>query len=153
MARLDQLVVTLPHNRRADAQVRHFVVPTDQPVDNGGDDSAPTPYETFLASIGACVGVTVQGFCAKRGLAFEGIRVVQRNHFGDDGILAGADIDVELPPDFPEKYREAVLRVAGQCSVKRAIAAQPRFEVRAVERGASPTEAAHPEAHPAAHTP
>ena len=45
--------------------------------------------------------------------------------------LPGGDFEVRLPATFPEKYREAVFRVIEQCSVKRAIAAQPRFAVRA----------------------
>jgi putative redox protein len=37
-----------------------------------------------------------------------------------------------VPASFPEKYREALVRVADQCSVKRAIQAQPVFQVRTV---------------------
>jgi putative redox protein len=40
-----------------------------------------------------------------------------------------------VPPSFPEKYRDALVRVADQCAVKKAIQAQPRFDVRAVVAG------------------
>ena len=39
------------------------------------------------------------------------------------------DFELQLPPTFPEKYRDAVVKVAEQCSVKRAIVAQPGFTV------------------------
>ena len=71
-------------------------------------------------------------------LPFEGIRIIERPTFGPDGVLASVELDIELPPSFPEKYREALVRVAEQCSVKRAIAAQPAFTVRAVKKGPHP---------------
>lgn len=124
-----ELIITLPGKRRVDAAFGHHVVHTDQPLDNGGEDTAPSPFNLFLAALGTCAGIFVQGFCAKRNLPYEGIRLVQRPSYGPDGTLTAVDIDILLPPDFPENYREAVARVAEQCSVKKAIAAQPRFTV------------------------
>ncbi len=135
MATPFEILVTLPGGRRVDAQVGHHVVHTDQPASNGGEDTAPAPFELFLASIGTCAGIFVQGFCAKRGIPFEGIRIVERSRFDEGGALAGVDLDIEVPPGFPEKYHEALVRVADQCSVKRAIHAQPSFQVRTVTAG------------------
>jgi putative redox protein len=135
MAGESQIVVTFPGGKRVDAQVGAHVVRTDQPVQAGGEDSAPTPFALFAASMATCAGIFVVGFCQKRGLSTEGIRVVERLHHGEDGVLAGVDLDIEVPASFPEKYRDALVRVADQCSVKRAIQAQPRFEVRTVVAG------------------
>ena len=129
-----QIVVTLPGGRRVDAQVGAHVVRTDQPRDNGGTDSAPSPYQLFLAAIGTCAGIFVEGFCTKRGISTEGIRIVERPRSDPEtGVLVAVELDLEVPPGFPEKYREALVRVVDGCSVKRAILAQPRFEVRTVE--------------------
>jgi len=124
-----EILVTLPGGRRVDAQVGAHVVHTDQPRSNGGEDSAPSPFDLFLASLGTCAGIFVQGFCAARGLPTDGIRIRERATFSDDGVLAAVHLDLELPATFPEKYRAAVAKVAEQCSVKRAIAAQPAFTV------------------------
>ena len=132
MAGASEIMVTLPGGRRVEARVGAHVVRTDQPRDHGGEDTAPSPFEHFLASIGTCAGIFVQGFCQKRGLPFERIRILERPGYAADGTLTGVDLDIQVPPDFPEKYREALVRVADQCSVKKAIAAQPRFAVRAV---------------------
>ena len=131
MSNHDPIVITLPGGRRVDAQVGTHTIHTDQPRDNGGEDLAPAPYDVFLASIGACAGIFVQGFCAKRDIPTGGIRIVERPSFGADGELTEVDLELQLPPSFPEKYRDAVVKVAAQCSVKRAIAAQPKFIVRA----------------------
>lgn len=125
-----EIVVTLPGGRRIDAQIGSHVIHTDQPLDNGGDDTASSPFELFLASVGTCAGIFVQGFCQKRGLPFEKIRIIERPSFDDSGALRSVDLDVQLPSDFPEKYRDALVRVVDQCSVKRAIQAQPEFRVQ-----------------------
>jgi putative redox protein len=135
MASATEIVVTLPGQRRVDARLGPHLVRTDQPLDNGGEDTAPSPFQLFLAAIGTCAGIFVQGFCAKRGISTEGIRIVERPRVDADGTLLGVDLDIEVPPSFPEKYRDALVRVADQCSVKRAIEARPRFEVRAVAAG------------------
>jgi putative redox protein len=128
-----ELVVTLPGGKKVDAHLGGHVVRTDQPVSNGGEDSAPSPFNLFLAAIGTCAGIYVAGFCQKRGLPTEGIRLVQRSHLDPEtGALARVEIDIELPSGFPEKYRDALVRVADQCAVKKAIQAQPVFDVKTV---------------------
>lgn len=132
MAGASEIVVTFPGGKRVDASVGGHVVHTDQPVEGGGQDSHPTPFALFAASLGTCAGIFVVGFCQKRGLPTDGIRIVERLRFAEDGALAGVDLDIEVPASFPEKYRDALVRVADQCSVKRAIQAQPAFQVRTV---------------------
>jgi ribosomal protein S12 methylthiotransferase accessory factor len=128
-----ELVVTLPGGKRVDTQIGPHVIRTDQPASNGGEDTAPSPFNLFLAAIGTCAGIYVAGFCQKRGLPTDGIRLVQRNAFDrETGTLTGVEIDVEVPAGFPEKYLDALVRVADQCAVKKAIQAQPPFRVRAV---------------------
>jgi ribosomal protein S12 methylthiotransferase accessory factor len=126
-----EIVVTLPGGKRVDARVGNHVVRTDQPVAGGGEDSAPSPFNVFLAAIGTCAGIYVAGFCQKRGLPTDGIRLRQRSEVDrETGVLTRVEIDIEVPPSFPERYLEALVRVADQCAVKKAIQAQPVFEVR-----------------------
>lgn len=144
MATTSEIVITLPGGRRVDALIGGHVVRTDQPKDNGGEDTAPSPFNLFLASLGTCAGIFVQGFCAKRDIPTEDIVLKERPSYSPEGVLTAVDIDIELPADFPEKYREAVVRVASECSVKRAIAAQPSFTVKAAPATAtSNPEVAH----------
>jgi ribosomal protein S12 methylthiotransferase accessory factor len=132
----DVIVITLPGGRRVDATVRGHRIQTDQPVAAGGLDDAPSPYELFLSSIGACAGIFVQGFCAKRGIDPSQVRILERPRHAPDGTLQAVELAIEVPPGFPTKYYEALTRVVEQCSVKRAIAAQPSFVV-AVREGES----------------
>lgn len=129
MSASKDIVVTLSGGRRIDATIGHHVLRTDQPVDNGGEDTAPSPFELFLASIGTCAGIFVQGFCAARAIPFEGIRILERPKYDETRTMVAVELELELPPGFPERYRDALLKVIDGCSVKRAIAAQPKFLV------------------------
>ena len=135
MASTTEIMVTLPGGRRVDAQVGRHIIHTDQPISNGGEDASPAPFDLFLASIGACAGIFVQGFCAKRGIPYEKIRILERPEYDANGMLHAVDFHIQLPSAFPEKYREALVRVVEQCSVKRAIQARPTFRVQTVVGG------------------
>lgn len=127
------ITVTFPGGKRVDAGVAGRHIPTDQPVAGGGEGSAPEPFHLFLASLATCAGIYVLGFCQARGIPTAGLSLVQHHDFDPETKrLTGVTMDVGLPPDFPEKYRAAVLRAAENCKVKKTIEAPPRFEVRAV---------------------
>lgn len=125
------MTITFSGGKKVDASFRGFTVKTDQPAQAGGDGSAPEPFMMFLASIGTCAGIYVLGFCQARGIPTDGIKLVQHNEWNPETHkLAKVGIEIQVPADFPEKYRTAVQRAADQCAVKRTIADPPEFEVR-----------------------
>ena len=121
-----EIIVDFPGGARVDAHFGPFTIHTDQPPQS----SAPTPFATFLASIGACAGIYVLGFCRQRGLPTEGVRLIQ--HVETDPLthmVGRIELEIQLPPDFPEKYKAAVVRAAEQCAVKKHFEQPPRIEV------------------------
>ena len=112
---------TFPGDTRVEGRVGSFTVLTDQPP----DASAPTPFTLFLMSIGACAAYYVLAFCRQRGISTEGICVVQDTDAGASGLVERIALTIELPPEFPEKYRAAVIRAAEQCSVKKHLESPP----------------------------
>jgi putative redox protein len=122
--------VSFPGGKRVNAQAGEFEIETDQPEELGGAGSAPGPYDLFLASLATCAGIYVLGFCQARGIPTEGLRLTQRNDFDPDSkLVRRVRIELHLPPDFPEKYRAAIVRTAEGCKVKKTLAAPPVFEV------------------------
>lgn len=107
--------MSFPGGHRVDVAVGGFTIPTDQPPDAG----APSPFTLFLASIGACAGYYALEFCQARGISSDGLRVTQQAAKGADGLVHDVDITVEVPDDFPPKYRSAILRAVDRCAVKR----------------------------------
>lgn len=125
-----EMEITFPGGARVDASFGGLTVKTDQPVQAGGAGSAPSPFATFLASIGTCAGIYVLGFCQKRGLPTEGLKLVQRIESNPvTGMIGKITLDIQLPPGFPEKYRDAVIKSAEQCAVKKHLERPPVFEV------------------------
>ena len=125
-----EMEITFPGGARVDANFGGMTVKTDQPVQGGGQGSAPTPFATFLASIGTCAGIYVLGFCQQRGIPTDGIKIVQRMQSDrTTGLVGQIDLEIQLPPDFPEKYKTAVIRSAEQCAVKKHLEHPPTFNV------------------------
>jgi ribosomal protein S12 methylthiotransferase accessory factor len=124
------MIIDFPGGSRVDAHFGAFTVRTDQPAHGGGDESAPTPFATFLASIGTCAGIYVLGFCRQRGLPTDGLRLVQSLEVDPaTGMVAKVQLDIQVPAGFPEKYRAALIRSAEQCAVKKHLEHPPVFEV------------------------
>ena len=124
------MIIDFPEGLRVDAHFGPHTVQTDQPDGNGKTGIAPTPFATFLASIGTCAGIYVLGFCKQRGLPTDGIRIIQRmrsNPF--TGLVGKVELEIQVPADFPEKYHAALVRAADQCAVKKHFENPPEFDV------------------------
>ncbi len=110
-----------------------FVVRTDQPQEDGGDGSAPSPFDLFLASIGACAGFFIQAFCQKRGIDMTGLELTQQMEWDEAShLVKQVRLDLRLPSAFPEKYREGILSAANLCTVKRHLQQPPDVMIRIV---------------------
>jgi ribosomal protein S12 methylthiotransferase accessory factor len=127
------IAVTFPGGKRVDAAFGEWVVRTDQPVELGGNGTAPAPFDFFVASLATCAGIYVLGFCQVRGIPTDGMRLIQHNRFDPaTHQLQAVDLEILLPPSFPEKYRDAVIRAAEGCKVKKVLSAPPAISVRAM---------------------
>ncbi len=127
-----EIAVSFPGGARVDAHFDSFAVATDQPVAFGGESSAPSPFELFLASLATCAGVYVQGFCKMRSIPSEGIRLVQKaERDPSTKMISKISLDIQLPETFPQQYVSAVIRAAESCLVKKHLEKPPAFEVGA----------------------
>ena len=126
-----EMVIKFPGGAKVDAQFGPYTVETDQPPQGGGQGSAPTPFATFLASVGTCAGIYVLGFCRQRGIPTDGIEIHQSMEVNPlNGMVSKVNLDIQLPPEFPERYRSAVIRAADQCAVKKHFEQPPAFEIK-----------------------
>lgn len=117
-------------NKKVNARFNGQDIKTDQPLQGGGEGSAPAPFDLFLASIGTCAGIYVKGFCDQRGIPTDDIKIVQKMNFNPQSrLIDRIDLEIQLPEDFPEKYKEAVINAANLCAVKRHMQQPPDFDV------------------------
>lgn len=128
-----EMIIDFPGGAKVDAHFGPYTVSTDQPPP-GGEASAPTPFDVFLASLGTCAGIYVLGFCRKRGISTEGMRIIQRVHsHPTTGMADKIELEIQVPPSFPKEYYDALVRSAELCKVKKTIEQPPQFEIVAKE--------------------
>jgi len=122
--------ITFPGGKKVDANFKGFTINTDQPAYGGGDNSAPAPFDYFLASIGTCAGIYVLSFCQQRNIPTDNIKIVQKIVPDASGRGIGTiALEIQVPSDFPEQYKSAVIRSADLCAVKKYMFNPPKFDI------------------------
>lgn len=131
-----EITVRFPGNKKVYAEYKGFTIQTDQAREAGGDGSAPSPFDLFLASLATCGGVYVVDFCRNRGIPLDGIKFVQKmTRDPETKMVTEIAIHIELPKDFPDKYRDGLIRAVDLCTVKRHVLNPPKFTLEAVKAG------------------
>jgi len=127
-----EIQVTFPGGLKVDAAYKEFVIKTDQPVHQGGEGTAPAPFDLFLASIATCAGFYTVAFCRERGIPMAGAGVTMHAEKDPETkMISKIRIELHLPPGFPEKYMRAVIKAVDYCTVKAHILKAPAFEITA----------------------
>lgn len=125
-----EMIVRFPGGKRVDAEYKGFEIATDQAVHQGGDGSAPQPFDLFLASIATCAGIYVLSFGQRRNIDMSSAALHMRmRRDRAAGRIDRITLEIRLPEGFPDKYRPAVIKAINQCSVKKHMENPPEFEV------------------------
>lgn len=95
----------------------HTVV-SDQPADNGGEDSGMTPPELLLASLASCAAYYAAEYLRTRNLAVTGVEVsVTAEKLKTPARLGNFRVSVLSPVALTAEQREAMLRSVQHCVV------------------------------------
>jgi putative redox protein len=125
----DAVTVRPLGGERFDITVRGHTVTVDQPAP-GGDDTAPTPTELFVASLAGCVAFYAQRFLVRHDLPVEGLAV--RAHWTmavRPARVASIAVQIQLPPGIPPERRDALLAVASRCTVHNTLLEPPQVDL------------------------
>lgn len=126
----EQLDVRHLEGDRFAIEVRGHIITVDQPADAGGEDSAPTPTELFLAGLASCVAFYARRYLARHTLASEGLAVsLHYETGGRPNRVTRISIDVTPPAEFPLDRLDAFLAVASHCTVHNTLADAPPIRV------------------------
>ncbi len=121
--------VTFGGNKKVDAALRGFTVHTDQPVAGAGDNTAPSPFELFMASLATCAGYYVLEFLNQRSIPTDDTAVTfHAERDPETKMFRKFTVNVLLPETFPDKYKNAILKVVDACAVKKHLYEPPQFE-------------------------
>lgn len=120
-------------------QARSHTVLCDQPVENGGEDTAMTPPELMLASLGSCAAFYAVQYLKTRNLANSGVEVsVTSDKLKSPARLGNFNIRVACPVDLNEEQTEGLMRSVRHCLIHNTLLSPPEIKIElAVARPAS----------------
>ena len=113
-----------------DINVRGHIISVDQPVRDGGDDTAPTPTELFIASLASCVAFYARRYLKRHDLPTGGLAVESTFEMGSrPARVAGIDLRLILPEGVPPERLDALLAVATHCTVHNTLESTPDVSI------------------------
>jgi uncharacterized OsmC-like protein len=123
----DQAVhVTHMRGDQFEIDIRGHKVLVDQPIEAGGEDTAATPTELFLAGLASCVAFYARRYLARHDLSPEGLVVDLDFAIGDRPVRVNRiDVRITPPTSLPPERRAAFLAVASGCTVHHTLEQPP----------------------------
>jgi putative redox protein len=111
--------VTFPGNKKIDVAFNNFKIKTDQSKENGGDETAPEPFDIFITSLGACAGIYAKSFCDVRKLSTSNMHLFIEVFFKEgQKLMDQVNITLHVNQEFPEKYIKPIIKSMNGCAVK-----------------------------------
>ena len=120
------LAVTHLDGDRFEIAVRGHTITVDQPVADGGTDTAPTPTELFIASLASCVAFYARRYLVRHDLPTDGLTVDATYSISSRPARVGEiALVLRVPDGVPADRRGALLAVASHCTVHNTLEAAP----------------------------
>jgi putative redox protein len=127
---MTNLTVSYLDGDRFAVSVRGHTIAVDQPRDDGGEDTAPTPIELLVAGLAACVAFEARRYLTRHQLPTAGLTVRAEYTLGTHPArVTDIRIDIRLPDGVAPDYLDALLAVTSHCSVHNTLADAPTVTV------------------------
>jgi putative redox protein len=111
----------------------HHTWAADEPVDKGGEDTGPTPYDQLLGALAACTCITVALYCRHKELPLKSISIHsehKRVHAddcadceeSDKGFIEQISSEISITGEFTDAQRKRLAQIVGRCPVHKTLA-------------------------------
>ena len=112
---------------------KHVVI-ADEPLEAGGTDEGPAPYELLLAALGACTAMTLQIYARWKQWPLENVEVSlshDRIYAQDcaecvtkEGKITRIERYISLTGELSDEQKSRLLEIAQQCPVHRTLTSE-----------------------------
>ena len=129
--------IVLRDGKRTTIKVRHHHWHIDEPIGNGGGDTAPTPGEMMLGALGSCMAITCKMYAERKGWDLQSVEVAvdyERFKGSDYAAHQGSALFVHevrkslaFHGDLDEKQRKRLYEIAGKCPIHRLLGSPTYF--------------------------
>lgn len=101
--------------------MRGHLLVADEPTDNGGKDSGPTPTELVLSGLAACTASTLRMYADRKEWELDRIDVEMGITIEKTGTgqISRIDSMIRLSGNLEQEQRDRLLEIAGKCPVHR----------------------------------
>ena len=113
--------------------VRHHHLTVDEPEDQGGDDTAPSPQELLAASLASCTAVTLEMYAQRKGWDIGHVEVECEYTPAERGCPTKFELVLRLPAGATEEQVDRLKIIAAKCPIHRVLDGEVMFRER-VER-------------------
>jgi putative redox protein len=113
--------------------IRSHHISADEPLDAGGDDTAPSPQELLAASLASCTAITMEMYAQRKGWDLGYVEVEVDYTPAERGCPTKFDLIMRLPEDASDEQLERLKIIAAKCPVHRTLEGEVMFNER-VER-------------------
>jgi putative redox protein len=111
-------------------QVRQHRLLADEPLEEGGDDSAPSPQELLAASLASCTAITMEMYAQRKGWDIGGVEVEASYTPAERGCPTRFGLTLKLPSDLSDEQVERLRVIAAKCPVHRTLDGEVMFDER-----------------------
>lgn len=116
--------------------VRDHVVLVDQLVADGGEDTAPTPTELFIAGIASCIAFYAMRYLVRHNLPTDGLDVTATYTLAKHPArVADIGIEITVPDGIPDENREPLLAMASHCTLHNTLKDPPAVSIALAPSG------------------
>ncbi len=127
----NQMEISFIAGESYEIAVRGHRILVDQPSDAGGEDTAPTPTELFVASLASCIAFYAGRYLTRHGCDRTGLAVSASYDLATSrpARVSGVRISVKVPTGLPPERWPALQAMVSHCTVHNSLRIPPEVRI------------------------